>query len=108
MFPDLGSNLHPLQWKHGVLATGPPAKSLTGAILMLIAQKKLKLREVELLRATCLLSIRGRIEPGHQFVLGAPTLGPDGAKLLRNPRSRRCLWPQKMDCMPLLPRRDQV
>lgn len=106
-FPDLGLNLHPLQWKHEALATGPPGKSLTGAILMLTAQKKLKLRGVELLWVTCLLSIRGRIGPGHQFVLGAPTLDPDGAKLLRNPRSRWCLWPQKMDHTPLLPQRDQ-
>ena len=27
-FPDQGSNLAPLHWKHGVLATGPPEKSL--------------------------------------------------------------------------------
>ena len=27
-FPNGGSNLHPLQWKHGVLTTGPPGKSL--------------------------------------------------------------------------------
>ena len=69
-------------------------------------QKKLKLREVELLQATCPLGIRGRIEPGHQSVLGAPTLDPDGAELLGNSRSHRCLWPQKMDRTPLLPQRD--
>ena len=27
-FPDQGSNPHPLQWKHGVLTTAPPGKSL--------------------------------------------------------------------------------
>ena len=27
-FPNWGSNLRPLQWKHGVLTTGPPGKSL--------------------------------------------------------------------------------
>ena len=27
MFPDQGSNPHPLQWKHGVLTTGLPGKS---------------------------------------------------------------------------------
>ena len=26
-FPDQGLNLCPLQWKHGVLTTGPPGKS---------------------------------------------------------------------------------
>ena len=29
-FPDQGLNLCPLQWKCGVLTTGPPGKSLTG------------------------------------------------------------------------------
>ena len=28
-FPDQGLNLGPLGWKHGVLATGPPGKSLS-------------------------------------------------------------------------------
>ena len=28
LFPDQGSNLGPLHWKHGVLATGPPGKCL--------------------------------------------------------------------------------
>ena len=27
-FPDQGSNLHPLHWKHGILISGPPGKSL--------------------------------------------------------------------------------
>ena len=27
-FPDHGSNLGPLYWEHGILATGPPEKSL--------------------------------------------------------------------------------
>ena len=27
LFPDQGSNLYLLQWKHGVLTTGPPEKS---------------------------------------------------------------------------------
>ena len=27
-FPDEGLNLGPLNWEHGVLATGPPGKSL--------------------------------------------------------------------------------
>ena len=27
-FPNWGSNLHPLQWKHAVLTTGPPGTSL--------------------------------------------------------------------------------
>ena len=27
-FPDVGWNLRPLQWKHGVLTTGPLGKSL--------------------------------------------------------------------------------
>ena len=27
-FPEQGSNLSPLHWEHGVLATGPPGKSL--------------------------------------------------------------------------------
>ena len=27
LFPDQGSYLGPLQWEHGVLATGPPGKS---------------------------------------------------------------------------------
>ena len=29
IFPDQGSNLCTLQWKHGVLTTGPPGKPLT-------------------------------------------------------------------------------
>ena len=28
-FPSLGSNLHPLYWKHGVLAIGPPGRFLS-------------------------------------------------------------------------------
>ena len=28
LVPDQGSNLGPLPWEHGVLATGPPGKSL--------------------------------------------------------------------------------
>ena len=28
-FPDQGANPYPLNWKHGVLATGPPRKSHT-------------------------------------------------------------------------------
>ena len=32
-FPDEGSNLYPLQWKHRGLTTGPPAKSLNKIIL---------------------------------------------------------------------------
>ena len=27
-FPDQGVNLYPLQWKHGILTTGLPQKSL--------------------------------------------------------------------------------
>ena len=30
-FPDQGSNLCPLQWKHGVLTTGPPGNSLSSS-----------------------------------------------------------------------------
>ena len=29
LFPDQGSNSGPLHWEYGVLATGPPGKSLT-------------------------------------------------------------------------------
>lgn len=39
-FPDQGSNLHPLQWKHGVLATRPQ-----GSPCMLHFQKKTKKRQ---------------------------------------------------------------
>ena len=34
-FPDQGLNLHPLQWKLGVLITGQPGMSLHTQILML-------------------------------------------------------------------------
>ena len=34
-FPDQGSNLRPLQWKHGVLTTGPPGKSLEEVLFFL-------------------------------------------------------------------------
>ena len=35
-FPNQGSNLHPLRWKHGVLAPGPPGKSLFFLFYILI------------------------------------------------------------------------
>ena len=34
LFPNLGSNPCPLQWKHGVLATGPPGRSTENPILV--------------------------------------------------------------------------
>ena len=33
-FPDQGPNLGPLPWEHGVLATGPPGKSLRPLFLI--------------------------------------------------------------------------
>ena len=35
-FPDQGSNLYPLQWKHGILTTGPPGKFKIGFFLNLL------------------------------------------------------------------------
>ena len=35
-FPDQGLNLHPLQWKHGVLTNGPPGNSHYCCILKLL------------------------------------------------------------------------
>ena len=32
-FPNQGSNLGPLHWEHGVLAAGPPGKSLVGSVV---------------------------------------------------------------------------
>ena len=34
-FPDQGSNLGPLHWEHGVLAIGPPGKSIKKTFLIL-------------------------------------------------------------------------
>ena len=36
-FPDQGSNLCPLQWKSGVLTTGPPGKSSTSIFRAAVA-----------------------------------------------------------------------
>ena len=40
-FPHQGLNLHPLQWKHGVLTAGPPGKSLR--VLCVLAWRSLEL-----------------------------------------------------------------
>ena len=36
-FPNQGSNLYPLQWKHRVVTTGPPGKSHPSILCFLIA-----------------------------------------------------------------------
>ena len=44
-FPNQGSSLHALHWKHGVLTTGPPGKSQEGLILLLNVESTCALRE---------------------------------------------------------------
>ena len=37
--PNQGSNPSPLQWKRGVLTTGPPGKSLNGVLIFKLPTK---------------------------------------------------------------------
>ena len=39
-FPDQGSNLAPLHWEHGVLASGPPGKSPNIDVYLIFVSRK--------------------------------------------------------------------
>ena len=63
--PDQGSNLCPLQWKRGVLTTGPPGNS---PIIYLLEMRKLRPREAGLVthgHAQMVTSRAERIQERH-------------------------------------------